>query len=474
VKVWDVTTGREEDPIPGHTKDVFCVAFSPDGKWLASAGADKDVQLWDVTSRQRNRLFPAHAHEVRSVAFSSDSKRLASGDAGGAVRVWEVATGKELFLLNAYDQEVGPLAFRPEVRAVAFSPDGTWLAAGCADGLVKIWDVVTGQRLRNLLGNHCWVHNVAFSPDLSQYASDQARSESATQLASSSGGGEVILWNAATGQSINYMRGHGNFVRGLAFSPDGRRLASGGEDRVVKLWDVKGGEEVLTLQSPAGRIVSVAFSPDGKRLVSAGLDGRIEVWDARPWTPDIALEREAVGVLNHLFAKPLCKADVIDYLLTALTIRPGARDKALTLVNRYREESAPEPYRQASWAVVRQPYLNTSQYRFALRQAETACRLASDAGRYRTIHGAAQYRVGKYRDALATLGEADRLRPGTPADLAFLAMTQYRLEQKEQARAMLARLRQAVQEPRWAKDGEAQGFLNEAVSLIQGPAASTN
>jgi WD40 repeat protein/serine/threonine protein kinase len=470
VRVWDVITGREADPVLGHTKDVFCVAFSPDGKWLASAGADKIVHLADASTGQRIHTFPSHAHEVRSVAFSRDSKRLASGDAGGAVGVWETATGKDLFLLKAYDEGVRPLAFRPEVRAVAFSPDGRWLAAGCADGLVKIWDAATGQRLRHLAANHCWVHNVAFSPDLSQYASDQDRSDPATQLASASGGGEVILWNAATGQQAKYMRGHGSFVKGLAFTPDGTRLASGGEDRIVKLWDVTTGEEVLTLKSPAGRIVSVAFSPDGKQLASAGLDGSIQVWDARPWTPDIALEREAVSLLNHLFAKPLCKADVIDYLQTSPTVRPRVRDKALALLNRYREESDPKAYQQASWAVVRQPYLNIYQYRFALRQAETAFRLARDPGPYRTTLGAAQYRANKNRDALATLEAADRLPSGSSAGLAFLAMTQYRLEQKEQARATLAHLRQVVQEPHGAQDGEVDSRIREAESLIEGAA----
>src|SRR5262249_54000641 len=182
--------------------------------------------------------------------------------------------------------------FRPEVRALAFSPEGTWLAAASADGLVKMWDAATGRRLRSFQGHHCWVHSVAFSPDLSQYASDQIRSDFAAQLASASGGGGVILGDGVKGQHVKEMRGHGHFVKGLAFSPDGTRRASGGEDGIVKLWDVATGEEVLTLRGHAGRVVSVAFSADGKRLASAGLDGRIEIWDARPWTPEIALERE--------------------------------------------------------------------------------------------------------------------------------------------------------------------------------------
>jgi hypothetical protein len=110
------------------------------------------------------------------------------------------------------------------------------------------------------------------------------------------------------------------------------------------------------------------------------------------------------------------------------------------------------------------------QYRFALRQAETACRLARDPGPDRTILGAAQYRAGKYADALATLEETDRLRLGTPVGLAFLAMAQFRLQQNEQAQAALGRLRHTVQEPHRAKHGDVDGLLREAEALIQGTA----
>jgi WD40 repeat protein/serine/threonine protein kinase len=457
VKVWDVTTGRELRTITGHTGAVLGLAFSADGRWLASAGADKSMHLWDATTWQRVHSFPPDARELRGVAFSPDSRRLASADAGGVVKIWEVASGRDLFDLQADNQEV---------RAVAFSPDGAWLAAASADRVVRIWDPATGRQLRELPGHRCFVHSVAFSPDLGRYAAEQGRLEPASQLASASGGGEVILWDAATGLKVNEMRGHGNFVKGLAFTPDGTRLASGGEDEFVKLWDVTTGEEVLALRSRGSRFVSVAFSPDGRRLAAAGLDGKVEVWDARPWTPAIAAEREAVSLLNHLFAKPLSRADVLDYLRTSPTLRPEVRDEALTLLDHYQEEGSPDTYRQVSWAVVRQPYLNAFQYRFALRQAETACRLAADPEKYRTTLGAAQYRAGNYKDALATLEAADHLHPHTPACMAFLAMTQRRLGQEEQARATLARLRQAVQEPQRASDGEVDGLVREAESLI--------
>jgi WD40 repeat protein/serine/threonine protein kinase len=469
VKVWDVTTHREaHTPLPAHTKDVLCLAFSPDGKWLATGGADKQVHLWDTTTWQRSSTFPPHAYELRSVVFSPDSQRLASADAGGVLRVEQVATGVELFHVRANDQEIR------EIRAVSYSPDGARLATSDADRIVRIWDATTGEPFRKLQAHHCWVHSVAFSPDLSQYAANpgQDRTEPAMQLATAGGDGEVILWDSLTGKIVNEMRGHGNFVKSLAFTPDGTRLASGGEDQFVKLWDVTTGDEVLTLPSHAGRVVSVAFSADGKRLAAATLDGFIEIWDARPWSPEIALEREAVSLLNHLFAKPLCKAQVIDYLLTSPTLLPPVRDKALALLNLYREESTPGAYQHASWAVVRQPYLNAFQYDFALRQAETAMRLATDPEKYRATLGAAQYRAGRYKEALTSLAEVSRLPERQPADLAFLAMTQYRQQQTEPARATLAQLHQRVQEPRWSKDTETLGLLHEAESLIHGSAVS--
>ena len=220
----------------------------------------------------------------------------------------------------------------------------------------------------------------------------------------------------------------------LAFSTDGKRLASASFDSTVKLWDARTGQEAFSLRGHTQAVECVAFSPDGTRLVTAGDDGTVKVWDARPWTSDAALEREALGLLDFLFiARPLRKVDALDYVRNSATLRPQARQLAQSLVDRYREETDPEKYHQASWAIVRQPYLNAFQYRFALLQAEHARRLAPDEGRHRTTLGAAQYRDGRYRDALATLTRADQLNENPPIDLAFLAMAQHRLGQPQGA-----------------------------------------
>jgi hypothetical protein len=225
-------------------------------------------------------------------------------------------------------------------------------------------------------------------------------------------------------------------VNAVAFSPDGNRVASVNARLSIKFWDVGSGQEALTLRGFATYVLALAFSADGTRLAAVDGGGNLKLWDTRPWTAEVVAEREAVGLLTCLFAKPLCKADVLDYLRTSGTISPQAREKALALVGRYQEERNPERYYQASRALLRQPNLNRVQYHFALRQAQTACQREPQDARYQAALAVAQYRAGQHQDAAATL----------------------------------ERLRQAMKTPEWAGNAEAQGFLREAEALLAGMA----
>jgi hypothetical protein len=245
------------------------------------------------------------------------------------------------------------------------------------------------QGSRQLLGHTRRVWAVAFSPD-------------GTRLASGGWDGTAILWDVTTGERLQTLSGHLSDVESVTFNQDGTRLATASRDGTVKIWDTKHGEPVLTLTGHRACVMSVAFSPDGNLLASASEDHTVRIWDARPWTAEAAFEREALGRLEFLFGKPLCKADVRDHLHTSSLLRPQARQLALSLVDGYHEEADPERYHQASWAIVRQPYLNAFQYRYALRQAETACRLAPERTQYQAALAAAQYRAGEYRQALDT------------------------------------------------------------------------
>jgi WD40 repeat protein/serine/threonine protein kinase len=505
VKVWDATAGQDVRLVRGHSQAVYTLAFSPDGTRLASTGGDYyfsgergEVQIRDVATSQVVRTFRGHTAGVLGVAFSPDGKWVASSSGtwdekkrayvAGEAKVWDLATGRVRHTFPDHSDMVW---------SVAFSPDGTRLATASRDKTIKLWDLTTGKPVATLLGHANVVKRVAFSRDGKRLASggvggevrvwdlgtgqtvftcpsgtnnleELAYSPDGTRLATANNDGLIKVWDAATGQSVLAPQRHAG-LWGLAFSPDGTLLATAGHQR-VKIWHLATGVEVLSLESRSATLTTLAFSPDGTRIAAGGSDGSVQIWDARPLTPEAPAEREAQGLLDGLFAKPLRAADVVEYLRNSPTIRPEARQAALALVDRYREETDPEAYRQASWAVTRQSYPNAFQCRFALQQAEAAIALAPERGRLLTALGVAAGLAGPSLGTLETLARADQFNNNPPAYLACLALAQHRAGQAAPAQATLARLRQAVSQPKWAEDSNARAVLHETGALIEGEA----
>src|SRR5262245_25116494 len=270
VKLWDAATGQELLTLKGDSNYVWSVAFSPDGKRLATGSEDHTAKLWDAATGQELLTLKGHSGPVMSVAFSPDGKKLATGSKDPIVKLWDTVTGQELLTLKGQSGT----AF-----SVAFSPDGRRLATGREDLRVNLWDAATGQELLTLKGHSNYVWSVAFSPD-------------GKRLATGSLDHTAKLWDAATGQELLTLKGHLRDVRSVAFSPDGKRLATGSEDNTVKLWEAATGQELLTLKGHSAFVRSVTFSPDGKRLATGSSDGTVKLWDA-------ATDQELLTLKGH-------------------------------------------------------------------------------------------------------------------------------------------------------------------------------
>jgi len=256
VALWQVSTGTMLRKLTGHRAAVLSVAFSPDGRLLATGSDDRTAALWDARTGRRLKTFEGHRADVRSVAFSPDARFLATGSDSNTAALWDVSTGRRL---RTFGRHGG------NVRCVAFSPDGRLLATGSDDNTAALWVASTGVQLRTLQGHRRSVRSVAFSPD-------------GRRIATGSYDETFALWDASTGGKLKTFGGHRDEVNSVAFSPAGRRLATASNDNSAALWDVSAGARLVTFEGHRSDVSSVAFSPDGRCLATGSEDKTARIW----------------------------------------------------------------------------------------------------------------------------------------------------------------------------------------------------
>ncbi|KAJ5698118.1 G-protein beta WD- 40 repeats containing protein [Penicillium macrosclerotiorum] len=299
IKLWDTATGGLCKTLEGHSGRVGAMAISPSGKQIASGSADRTIKLWDTTTGDLQKILEGHSGPVSAVAFSPSGNQIASGSDDRTIKLWDTITGD---LQKTLEGHSGP------VSAVAFSPSGKQIASGSDDRTIKLWDTTTGDLQKTLVGHSSWVNTVAFSPDSKQIVSGSwdktiklwdtttgalqktleghsgpvsavAFSPSGKQIASGSADSTIKLWDTTTGDLQKTLEGHSRPVSAVAFSPSGKQIASGSWDSTIKLWDTTTGDLQKTLEGHSGPVSAVAFSPSGKQIASGSADSTIKLWD---------------------------------------------------------------------------------------------------------------------------------------------------------------------------------------------------
>ncbi len=261
----------------GHNNIIYQVAWSPNGRILASASADRSVRLWDVHYGRLLHDPIGQGDYVFSVAWSPDGRVLASGCYDETIRLTDGVTGLPVRDLTGHD---GP------VYNVAWSPDGRYLASASYDHTIRIWDSQNDWQCRVLEGHSDWVMSVAWSPD-------------GLTLASGSRDESICFWDMNRGTMFRKLKGHNDIVNSVVWSPDGLMLASASDDQTIRLWDAGSGRLRTLLEGHTGLVLYACFSPDGSMLASKSRDNTVRLWRTGSWEQIATLKETMISDFNR-------------------------------------------------------------------------------------------------------------------------------------------------------------------------------
>lgn len=270
VLLWDVASAKPRTSLTRKVGLALTLAFSPDGSTLAVGGLDDTARLWDTNTWQLKATLRGHQDRISTLAFSPDGARLGTGSYDATARVWDLSANRCQAILQGH---------RGAVLSCAFAPDGAIAATGSHDESVRFWYLEGGTNKSSFTGHLGSVCSLAYSPD-------------GRLLATGSSDGTVRIWHVSSGDVKTVLQGHRASVMSLAFCPDGLRLATASLDKTVRLWDPASGQLKTLLQDHTDEVPALALSPDGKLLATGSRDKTVRLWEIAYSKALIGMNRE--------------------------------------------------------------------------------------------------------------------------------------------------------------------------------------
>lgn len=263
LKLWDGRTGQLKARLAGHYGSIFGLDFAADSQHFVSAGTDRTVRLWNVGVERAVAVLYGHSAHIYTAAFSPTGARVVTASYDQTARIWDVRAGQPVAILQGH---------RRGVTSATFSRSGSRIVTTSEDHTARLWAWPGGAEVATLPDHTNLVNMAAFSPD-------------GTLIATASSDHDVRLWDGQTGRPLRVLHGHTGPVYAVAFSPSGERLVSAGSDQILRFWNPQTGAQTAEVNGHSGNTNWLAFSPDGRLMVSTGSEGETWVRDGRSGVP---------------------------------------------------------------------------------------------------------------------------------------------------------------------------------------------